>query len=543
MSNAKFGKYRLIAELGHGGMADVFMAVSMGPAGLGFNKLVVIKRLREHLANDQEFVAMLIDEARIAARLNHPNVVQTIEIGEEDGTYYIAMEYLDGQPLKRITRADRTPLPRNMHYGIMADVLSGLHHAHELADFDNQPLQVVHRDVTPHNVFVTYNGQTKVVDFGVAKAIGRASETRAGIVKGKAAYMAPEQARGLPVDRRADLFAVGIMLWEAATGTRMWPKGPDVDILRKLIRGELAPSPRTVNPDVPERIDQICQKALAAAPADRYATAADFQADIEEFLVKTGQKASNRQIGVFLSNSFKDKRAKTKEIIEHQLASLKSTTSTHVAIQAMKGTDSGTNPSLTQKSAAPPPPEEALAVVEEDTPNRSGPQGPVASEPPSGRSESGKSEPGKLDSAPTATSLSQPSMSPPRAPSATRLVLLVGIGGIALAALVVAVMNRPDPVVTVTPVAVDAAVEPAPAAVLVSIALRASPVETQFQIDDGPKVANPYVARIAKDGKEHTVRAEAPGYLPRVEKVTFNDEVSIRVFLAKAPVDAGKKGR
>jgi serine/threonine protein kinase len=539
MSNAKFGKYRLIAELGHGGMADVFMAVSMGPAGLGFNKLVVIKRLREHLANDQEFVAMLIDEARIAARLNHPNVVQTIEIGEEDGTYYIAMEYLDGQPLKRITRADRAALPRNMHYGIMADVLAGLHHAHELADFDNQPLQVVHRDVTPHNVFVTYNGQTKVVDFGVAKAIGRASETRAGIVKGKAAYMAPEQARGLPVDRRADLFAVGIMLWEAATGTRMWPKGPDVDILRKLIRGELAPSARTVNPEVPDRIDQICAKALAASPADRYATAADFQADIEEFLVKTGQKASARQVGVFLSNSFKDKRAKTKEIIEHQLASLKSTASVPVSIQSLpKGAESGTIPSVTQPSGAPPA-EAPLAIVEEDTPNRSGPLSPRTSDAPSS-----KSDPGKQGSGPSAISLSPPSQAPPPARSYTRLMLLVGIGAVALAALVVALTNRPaDGVGTGTPAAMDAALGEPAAPVLVAIALRGSPADIQFQIDDGPKVANPYVGRVTKDGKEHTVRAEATGFLPRVEKVTFNDEVSIRVFLAKAPVDAGKKGK
>ena len=213
-----------------------------------------------------------------------------------------------------------------------------------------------------------------------------------------------------------------------------------------------------------------------------------------------------------------------------------------MSIQAIpKGAESGTSPSLTKPSAAPPaePAEAPLAIVEEDTPNRSGPQSPGTSDAPSS-----KSDPGKQGSGPSAISLSPPSQAPAPARSYTRLMLLVGIGAVALAALVVALTNRPaDGVGTGTPAAMDAAVGEPPAPVLVAIALRASPAETQFQIDDGPKVANPYVGRVAKDGKEHTVRAEATGYLSRDEKVTFNDEVSIRVFLAKAPVDAGKKGK
>src|SRR5262245_45560386 len=201
------GKYQLIANLGHGGMADVYLSVVHGP--VGFNKLTVIKRLRPSLAEEQEFLAMFLDEARLAARLNHPNVVQTNEVAEIEGQYYIAMEYLDGQPLNRIlTRAQKAgTLPRELLIRVVADCLAGLHYAHELADYDGSPLGVVHRDASPHNIFVTYDGQTKVVDFGIAKAATRSAETRGGVLKGKVAYMAPEQARSGEVDRRSDVFA------------------------------------------------------------------------------------------------------------------------------------------------------------------------------------------------------------------------------------------------------------------------------------------------------------------------------------------------
>src|SRR6185437_8026107 len=238
------GKYRLIAELGHGGMAEVYLAVVRGPAG--FNKLVVIKQIRPQLAEDPEFLAMFLDEARLAARLSHPNVVQTNEVGQEGSRYFIAMEYLEGQPLNRVLhRVQKTGgIPLALHVKILSDVLGGLHHAHELADFDGTPLEVVHRDVTPHNVFITYDGQVKVVDFGIAKALNSSAETRTGVLKGKVAYMAPEQARGERCDRRADVFSVGVMLWEAATGRRLWKGVPDITILQRLLAGDI-PRPRS----------------------------------------------------------------------------------------------------------------------------------------------------------------------------------------------------------------------------------------------------------------------------------------------------------
>ena len=183
-------------------MATVYLAVTQNEGGFDFNKLVVIKRLREHVAADPEFVVMLQDEARLAARLNHQNVVQTIEVGEHEDEIFLAMEFLDGQPLHRVRKRAGANIPLDIHLTILSDVIAGMHYAHELPDFDGKPLSIVHRDITPHNIFITYDGQTKILDFGIAKAEGRASSTRHGVVKGKIAYMAPEQARGEMLDRR-----------------------------------------------------------------------------------------------------------------------------------------------------------------------------------------------------------------------------------------------------------------------------------------------------------------------------------------------------
>ena len=312
------GKYGLIAELGHGGMADVFLAMVGGPTGSGFTKLAVIKRLRPNLVEDPEFVAMLVDEARISARLNHPNVIQTIEVGVEGEEYYLAMEFLEGQPLHRIQRRAvkmGTPLPRDLEYLVIADALAGLHHAHELADYDGTPLGIVHRDVTPQNVFVTYDGTVKVVDFGIAKAAGRASETKQGIVKGKVRYMSPEQALGQGIDRRSDLFAVGQLLWEAATGRRFWQETEDLGIIQALVAGQFNPSPRAVDPKVPAEIDAICRKALAPHPDDRYATAAELHDDLEAFLADHIVSA-RRRLGAFVAKLFEKERGDLRSVIE-----------------------------------------------------------------------------------------------------------------------------------------------------------------------------------------------------------------------------------
>jgi eukaryotic-like serine/threonine-protein kinase len=312
-----FAKYRPIAELGQGGMAQVFLAMSSGP--VGFNKLVVIKQIREQFAEDPEFLTMFLDEARLAARLNHPNVVQTNEVGGDGKRFFICMEYLEGQPLNRIL--SRVGVARGLTLGmqlrVLVDALAGLHHAHELCDFDGRPLQVVHRDATPHNIFVTYAGQVKVVDFGIAKALSSSSETRTGVLKGKVAYMAPEQAMGEKVDRRADIFSMGMILWEMLVGKRLFKGMPDVAVLQKIVNGTV-PSPSTANPDVSAELERVCMKALTHARDDRYATAADMAADLEKAVDDLGLKGSSRDTGKLIETFFASEREKIKQLVEAQ---------------------------------------------------------------------------------------------------------------------------------------------------------------------------------------------------------------------------------
>ncbi len=313
------GRYRLIAELGHGGMARAYLALAQGPQG--FNKLVVIKQMREEMSNEPDHLAMFLDEARLAARLNHPNVVQTNEVFEERRRYFICMEYLEGQPLKRILqRAGRGGLPLGFHLRILSEALAGLHDAHELADYDGTPLQVVHRDATPSNLFVTYAGQVKVVDFGIAKVLGQSTETRTGVIKGKIVYMAPEQARSEPVDRRADVFSVGVMMWEALAGRRLFEGLCNVSIIQRLIGGQIQ-SPRSVCPTVDEGLAAVCMKALAYDRGDRYGTAADFQTAIDQALDAAGDRSSLRDAGKLISQLFERDRAAIHALVEAALSS------------------------------------------------------------------------------------------------------------------------------------------------------------------------------------------------------------------------------
>ena len=320
---SSFGKYHVIAELGRGGMAEVFLAVVRGPAG--FNKLVVLKKLRTSLLRDLDNLAMFLDEARLAARLNHPNVVQTNEVGQADESYFIAMEYLEGQAfssvLKRHRQSGAGPLPLATSLRIVADASAGLHYAHGLKDFDGTPLQVVHRDVSPHNVFLTYGGQVKLVDFGIAKANSRTIQTESGILKGKVAYMAPEQAQGLELDHRADIFAMGVVLFEAVCGERLWGV-PDIDIVRELLMSKVPRSPKDVIPTLPDEVVRICKRALSPIREERYQTALELQRDLEKCLSELPERVTNEEIGNHVSQLFAQEREKISGVIERQLGAL-----------------------------------------------------------------------------------------------------------------------------------------------------------------------------------------------------------------------------
>jgi serine/threonine-protein kinase len=229
------GRYRIVDEIGIGGMASVHLARMDGPGG--FQKWVAIKKIHPHLVEDESFVQMFLDEARVAARISHPNVATVFDLGKHEDTYWIAMEYLHGEPLREVMRRTEelgTAMPPEIACRVIADAAEGLHAAHELLGKNGEKLGLVHRDVTPHNLFVTYDGVTKVVDFGIAKFASRMSHTRAGTLKGKLAYMSPEQVHGEGIDRRTDIFALGVVLWELTTGQRLFRMESDLDTLAKV---------------------------------------------------------------------------------------------------------------------------------------------------------------------------------------------------------------------------------------------------------------------------------------------------------------------
>jgi eukaryotic-like serine/threonine-protein kinase len=278
------GRYALSHEIASGGMATVHLGRLMGPAG--FSRTVAIKRLHPQLARNPEFVAMFLDEARLAARIRHPNVVSTLDVVATDGELFVVMDYVAGDSLARLLRAasdrdERAPI--SVAAAIMVNLLHGLHAAHEACDEQGQPMSLVHRDVSPHNVLVGTDGLAHVIDFGVAKATGRAQVTREGQLKGKLAYMAPEQLKGGMVDRRADVFGAGVVFWEMLTGTRLFDGADEGEVYGKVLRGEVR-RPSKVVAGVDRRADAIALRALARSPARRYGSAREMALAIEEKL-------------------------------------------------------------------------------------------------------------------------------------------------------------------------------------------------------------------------------------------------------------------
>jgi serine/threonine-protein kinase len=312
----KIGRYELVTLLGEGGMARAYLAISRGP--IGFDKLVVVKQVRPEFAHDREFLTMFFDEARIASRLNHPNVVQTYEALEENGQYLLAMEFLEGKTLSELLRrVGRSDMPLEEHLWILAQVLSGLHYAHEVRDYDGTPLDVVHRDVSPSNVFITYNGEVKLLDFGIAKAEGAIAQTRTGVVKGKVAYGAPEQFAAQRVDRRADIFSVGVMLWEALARQRRNISEPPGEHFQAVFGGGLYDI-RNIDPNAPAVLAEICGRATASDPMDRYANAAEFLDDLDIYL-ESARRVDRRNVASIMLRLFNDDRQKLVKRIEDQL--------------------------------------------------------------------------------------------------------------------------------------------------------------------------------------------------------------------------------
>ena len=456
----RVGRYRILSELGRGGMSNVYLAVAHGPGGV--NKLVVLKALLPDFSGEQYALAMFLDEARLAAQLNHPNVVQTYEVGTEGDRHVIVMEYLEGQSLSAVLKRSEQagdPLAPALHIKVVIAALEGLHYAHELRAYDGAPLQLVHRDVSPQNVFVTYDGQVKVLDFGIAKAASSSTHTATGIVKGKIAYMAPEQTIGDAVDRRADIYSIGCMLWAAATGRKLWKDTPDVHIMRRVINGDI-PSPQSTNPACDDELNRIVMKALATDPRDRYQTALEIQQDLEAYLEMYGDTVKQKDIARYVSNLFADRRAEIQALVERQLALAvtdESSRSRSITMTEGRTTSTGTRPSFVPTIVAESPPEKGSRGV-------------------------------KILLA--------------------AAVLLIAFGGFYFMRSR-AQAEAPKPAVPIPAAPLPA---PTPAATTASVELRALPAEAKLFLDGQALPSNPTSRILDIDGKIHRLRAEADGY-------------------------------
>ncbi len=343
------GRYLLFREIGHGGMATVHLGRLHGPAG--FARTVAIKKLHAQFSRDPEFVSMFLDEARLAARIQHPNVVSVLDVVASEGELFLIMDYVHGESLFTLFKEaakTKTPIPRRIFVSIIANVLYGLDAAHEARSDTGTPLDIVHRDVSPQNVLLGIDGVARLLDFGVAKASQRVHlSTQDGKLKGKLSYMAPEQVSTGLVDRRADVYATGVMLWEGLTGQRLYASQEVGALVGAILAGEIKP-PSSVAPSTPEELDQITMKALARSPNDRYATAREMATELERAI----PPATPRQIGEWVAKvagiQLKD-RAETIAKIEGRAAPTMGTSD--FRLPAIRGSKTETDAA---KAARPP---------------------------------------------------------------------------------------------------------------------------------------------------------------------------------------------
>jgi eukaryotic-like serine/threonine-protein kinase len=517
------GRYRLIAELARGGMGIVYVAASQGPGG--FSKLVALKELKPELAEDTDFLAMFLDEARIAARLNHPNIVQTNDVDVHDGRHFIAMEYLEGRSLQHVQKRflPKGGLPQRVVLTVLRDVLAALDYAHELSDADGRLLGFVHRDISPHNLFLTFDGHSKVIDFGIAKARDSSLETKTGVLKGRVTYMAPEQLAHA-ADRRSDLFSVGVILAEAVMGHRLWQGLNDMEVLSRLVRNEIPP----VNaPGVPAQLLELCRKALQPRADDRYQTAALMRDAVDEYLWTQGGSPKPREISAVLMREFEAERKRRRELVEAALQRLSAGEGgrlTTLAAPDGREAESETHrPSVSPiasiarrrasvVTALPPPPplhdEPALLMTLPDDEVRAIALGPARAQ---GRWIYAAAGGLVLLGVVAALLLPRAAPPPPEDPLLSS--------------------KREAPVVAAPLVRQIAAPaqNPAPATIVLSVGV--APAGAQLTIDDQPVPSNPFVGRFPRGAEWHRVRATAPGYQTRERLVSFEDNVMIDLTL------------
>ncbi|MBW2459763.1 MAG: serine/threonine protein kinase, partial [Deltaproteobacteria bacterium] len=509
-------------RLGQGGMASVYLCAAAGP--IGFNKLLVLKVLKGDLSEDDDFLAMFVNEARLAARLNHANVVQTYEVGFDQGKHFLAMDYLDGQPMHALLRkATREGMPLDLHVRILADTLAGLHYAHTLKDFDGTPFNVVHRDVSPQNVFVTYDGQVKVVDFGIAKATGAASTTQAGVFKGKLTYIAPEQAGGAPVDLRADLFSVGVMLWEALACKRFSFGETKTEALARRMSGN-EPRIREVVPDADLQLADICDRAIAHAPEDRFPTAVAFRDALESFLDRYRRQVGSRDLSELMNNLFAEERERIRAIIDEQMKRLLRETAQALPVPNIERSQDlldhtpTTIDGMRRAEALAPP--NSLTGAESTPATGSNSQGTLVganlSAPPPGNGKNRR--------------------------------LLISLGGLAIASVLAIVLvliltqSAGSKVAPSAPASTSPASSAAPAS-SIQLAITFGPPPATAKLDGVTLTQSPFVAQVPRDGSMHQVEVVSAGFVTQTAMLSYDQDVKVSIVLKKEVAPTRPTGR
>ncbi|CAN5923039.1 hypothetical protein BH11MYX4_BH11MYX4_46480 [soil metagenome] len=501
----EIGGYPIICSLGMGGMAQVYLCHAKGIGD--FHKLIVVKAPRSEVLGDADTLDMFLNEARIAGRLNHPNVVQTNEVGMSGQLPFMALEYLDGQSLSAIQRkVGIDTLSADFQLRIIASALAGLHYAHQLEDYQGAALGIVHRDISPQNVFVTYDGITKLLDFGIAKASGTSNLTRDGVVKGKLAYMAPEQGALEKVDRRADIFSVGVMIWEAVTHRRLVAAGSDeLSVLRRRVSGE-DPKAHEVVADLPPELGAICTRAMARLPEERYQTALELKEALESYLLQAAPPTESA-IGRFVSESFMSERAEMRLQIAEQVRRRAQPAAFHASV--------------------PPEPHEAStsATVRDATAE----QLAITVQPARSRA------------------------------SATLIfggVVAIAIAGIAVVAATVngrhgvrgqagspsaAAAGQAPVRAAASETAADPALSPnRAAAARVRITMSTTPRSAELVVDGKPMSGGSFDAEVERSAEAHRIRVSAPGFSPSEQLVVFDRDVRLNVLLVPIPTSTSK---
>jgi eukaryotic-like serine/threonine-protein kinase len=368
-----FGKYYLLERINVGGMAEVFRAKAFGVEG--FERLVAVKRILPNIAEDKEFIRMFIEEAKLAVQLNHANIAQIFDLGVVDGSYYIALEHVHGRDLRAMfdrCRQIGDAMPVSQACFCVMKVCEGLDYAHNKRDQGGRDLHLVHRDVSPQNVLVSFEGEVKLIDFGIAKAAGKGSKTQAGILKGKFGYMSPEQVRGIPVDRRSDVFSCGIVLYELLTGERLFVGESDFSTLEKVRNVEILP-PSTYNRRIPDELERIVLKALTKDPDERYQNAIDLHDELQAFVYTAGEFYSRKDLAGWMKKTFGRE-------IEEETAKLES----YRQLKAPAGSELEARPAVSARmpSGTRPPTVAGTPVARKSHPSGGHPKPPTAPPPP-----------------------------------------------------------------------------------------------------------------------------------------------------------------